>query len=66
MSIVSFLQVTLKLDPETEIKRFGPKPGPLDEIEVQYFVKLIDIKHCMHVPVIHTTTTNPYRTHEDS
>ena len=31
------LQVTLKLDPETEIKKFGQKPGPLDEIEVQYF-----------------------------
>ena len=31
---VSCLQVTLKLDPETEIKKFGPKPGPLDEIEV--------------------------------
>ena len=31
---ISCLQVTLKLDPETEIKKFGPKPGPLDEIEV--------------------------------
>lgn len=29
-----YLQLTLKLDPETEIKKFGPKPGPLDEIEV--------------------------------
>ena len=29
-----FLKVTLKLDPEVEMKRFGPKPGPLDEIEV--------------------------------
>ena len=28
------LQITLKLDPETEIKKYGPRPGPLDEIEV--------------------------------
>ena len=28
------LQITLKLDPETEIKKYGPTPGPLDEIEV--------------------------------
>lgn len=28
------LQITLKLDPETEIKKCGPRPGPLDEIEV--------------------------------
>ena len=28
------LQITLKLDPETEIKKYGPGPGPLDEIEV--------------------------------
>jgi len=34
----SFLQVTLKLDPETEIKKFGPKPGPLDEIEVFCYI----------------------------
>ena len=31
---ICFVQVTLKLDPETEIKKFGPKAGPLDEIEV--------------------------------
>ena len=28
------LQITLKLDPEAEIKKYGPRPGPLDEIEV--------------------------------
>ena len=28
------LQITLKLDPETEIKKYGSRPGPLDEIEV--------------------------------
>ena len=28
------MQITLKLDPETEIKKYGPRPGPLDEIEV--------------------------------
>lgn len=42
MNSVSCLQVTLKLDPEIEIKKFGPKPGPLDEIEVcLIIVKLI-------------------------
>ena len=41
---ISCLQVTLKLDPETEIKKFGPKPGPLDEIEVcLIIVELIGI-----------------------
>lgn len=29
-------QITLKLDPETEVKKFGPKPGPLDEVEVTH------------------------------
>lgn len=28
--------MTLKLDPEIQIKKFGPKPGPLDEIEVLF------------------------------
>ena len=28
------LQITLKLDPETEMKKYGSRPGPLDEIEV--------------------------------
>lgn len=41
-SCVFYLQGILKLDPELEIaKRFGPKPLPLDEIEVNiYFVLL--------------------------
>jgi len=34
MQFLVYTQVTLKLDPETEIKKFGPKPGPLDEVEV--------------------------------
>lgn len=28
------IKLTLKLDPETGIKKYGPKPGPLDEIEM--------------------------------
>ncbi|XP_020627063.1 dynein beta chain, flagellar outer arm-like isoform X2 [Orbicella faveolata] len=47
------IKVTLKLDPETEIKKFGPKPGPLDEIEMwsERLEKITSVSEqlCSHV-----------------
>lgn len=52
INAVPCLQVTLKLDPETEIKKFGPKPGPLDEVEVCSIIikSILGLKY--QVPVL--------------
>ncbi|XP_066025345.1 uncharacterized protein [Pocillopora verrucosa] len=47
------IKVTLKLDPEIQIKKFGPKPGPLDEIEMwsERLEKITSVSEqlCSHV-----------------